>query len=209
MDRINDIIKELEKTDLAIKEDIILMAEETDCLTEKMLCEYIWQQGSWCVNRYLNTLSTVDKIIEENMKDFSPSGITLYRGITLTVPKDKNASVEELTEQVFNFIRTQSDKYISCTDDLQVAYKFATTGSTTYGRDHDYNIDNNDHLKIYGVVLELKVNKAMPVTERNMYESEFIIKRNEIIKARLFRMYEIMYLASTKKEINDWSLTYK
>jgi hypothetical protein len=33
-------------------------------------------------------------------------------------------SVEELTEQVFNFIRTQSDKYISCTDDLQVAYKF-------------------------------------------------------------------------------------
>lgn len=208
MDRINDIIKELEKTDLAIKEDIILMAEETDCLTEKMLCEYIWQQGSWCVNRYLNMLPTVDKIFEENIKDFGPSGITLYRGLTLTVPKDKFISVEEITNQVFDVIRKQNDKYISCTNDLQVAYKFSSI-SDAYMRSEDYNVDNNKELKSYGVVLELKVNKAIPINERDMDEKELIIRRDDIINARLFRMYEVMYLASSLKEIDNWSLSYK
>lgn len=208
MDRIKDIIKELENTDLAIKGDIILMAEETECLTEKMLCEYIWQQGSWCINRYINKLPTVDKIFEENIKDFSPSGITLYRGLTLTVPKDKFVSVEELTNQVFNVIRNQSDKYISCTDDLQVAYMFSSI-SDSYMRADDYNVDNNKELKSYGVVLEIKVDKAIQVNERDMDEREFIIRKDDIINARLFRMYEVMYLASSLKEINNWELSYK
>lgn len=208
MGRIKDIIKELENTDLAIKEDIILMAEETVCLTEKMLCEYIWQQGSWCINRYLDKLPTVDKILEENMKDFGPSSITLYRGITLTVPKDKFLSVEGLTKHIFNFIKNQSGKYISCTDDLQVAYMFSSINDT-YMRDEDYNVDNSKELKSYGVVLEIKVNKAIPVNERDMDEREFIIRKDDIINARLFRMYEVMYLASTIKEINNWGLSYK
>lgn len=208
MDRIKDIIKELENTDLAIKEDIILMAEETVCLTEKILCEYIWQQGSWCINRYINKLPTVDKIFEENIKDFAPSGITLYRGLTLTVPKDKFVSVEELANQVFNVIRNQSDKYISCTDDLQVAYMFSSI-SDRYMRADDYNVDNSKELKSYGVVLEIKVSKAIPVNERDMDEREFIIRKDDIINARLFRMYEVMYLASSLKEMNNWELSYK
>lgn len=208
MDRIKDIIKELENTDLAIKGDIILMAEETVCLTEKMLCEYIWQQGSWCINRYINKLPTVDKIFEENIKDFAPSGITLYRGLTLTVPKDKFVSVEELANQVFNVIRNKNDKYISCTDDLQVAYMFSSI-SDSYMRADDYNVDNSKELKSYGVVLEIKVGKAIPVNERDMDEREFIIRKDDIINARLFRMYEVMYLASSLKEINNWELSYK
>ena len=59
------------------------------------------------------------------------------------------------------------------------------------------------------MLLEIKVGKAIPVNERDMDEREFIIRKDDIINARLFRMYEVMYLASSLKEINNWELSYK
>ena len=137
------------------------------------IVNYIWGQGSWCINDYKKLVPTMITVLEKTRMNFIQSK-KLYRGILIPTDKDEY-TLEGLEEMIINSTTNAINygNYISTTEDLNTAFIYAST----IGQ-YPYNT-NKDSQQLYSVILEIEANGGIPISY-NAEEKEVIVDRNTI-----------------------------
>ena len=151
--------------------DFIEVCEMEDEYSLEFLLVYLWQNGSWTINRDggYNTIKEFDKLFIKNEK------MKLYKGIQISLDeKISLLDISKIIEEIYNRLK---NKYLSFTSDFNIANSFANNNTT-----HKYS---------YNIIVSCEEEEYIDTSKyRDIGESEFIIKPKGKYKIESIKLSE-------------------